>query len=321
MKKISFVIPCFRSEHTISRVVAEIQETMARVGNAQEYEIILVNDCSPDATFGVIQELCRKRRNIIGLSLARNSGQASATLAGFAQARGDIIVYADDDGQTPIDEVFKLIDKLGEGYDVVFGKSRRRNGLVQSIGGRINDAMASYLIGKPKGLQLGNFWVGRRFVVEEAIKCKNPFPYIGGLLLSVTRNMADVSVESRERLYGESNYTLRKMISLWLNGFTAFSVKPLRVATLAGILSSISGFVYMLVLITMKIRYPSIPMGYSSIMSMLLFIGGMLMLILGLCGEYIGRIYININSIPQYVVRDVVRSREANARPNADLRV
>jgi undecaprenyl-phosphate 4-deoxy-4-formamido-L-arabinose transferase len=306
--KISVVIPCYRSQATLPTVVRETVDVLKQRPEF-EYEIILVNDGSPDDTFGVIAELCRNDVNVKGINLSRNFGQACASMAGFAHATGDIIVYSDDDGQTPIDFLWALIDKLLEGYDSVFARfAQKKNSWFQNLGTKVNNLMANLLIGKPKHLHFGNFWVCRRFLIDEALKCKNPYPYIGGLFVKTTHNMTEVPTNHRERLHGTTNYNFAKMLSLWLNGFTAFSVMPLRVATFSGLVFSLAGFAFALYIIVQKIRYPMIPAGYSSLMATLVFIGGMIMFMLGLIGEYVGRIYININQIPQYVVRETINT-------------
>lgn len=303
--KISVVIPCYRSQSILHTVVNETISVLNQRPSI-DYEIILVNDGSPDDTFETIKRLCNNEK-VKGVDLARNFGQAPATLAGFAQVSGDIVVYSDDDGQTPIDCLWTLVDKLSEGYDVVFARFlQKKNSLLQNLGSKLNNVMASYLIGKPKHLHFGNFWVCSRFVIDEAMKCKNPYPYIGGLFVKTTQNMTEVQTTQRERLLGKSNYTLYKMISLWLNGFTAFSVKPLRVATFFGMTIATGGFFFAVYISIQKFIYPEIPSGYSSLMATLLILGGMIMFMLGVIGEYVGRIYMNVNRIPQYVIRETV---------------
>lgn len=301
--KLSVVIPCYCSEKSLPDVVSEtISVIESRSG--VEYEIILVNDGSSDNTFEVIRDLS-KNSHVKGINLARNFGQANAMMAGFACATGDIVIHSDDDGQTPIDSLWLLIDKLEEGYDAVFAKfKQKKNSAFQNFGTYLNNLMANILIGKPKHLHFGNFWVCRGFVIKEVTKCENPYPYIGGLFVKTTLNFGYVETDHRERTYGKSNYTFSKMLSLWLNGFTAFSVKPLRVASFMGIVCAFGGFSFSVYTIIQKLLNPAIPMGYSSLMASILFIGGMIMLMLGLIGEYLGRIYININRIPQYVVRE-----------------
>ena len=303
--KISFVIPCYRSEHTIRGVVGEIQEVVKRQSPNADYEIIMVSDHSPDSVFNVISELCeRDPQHLKGLELARNFGQPSAQMAGFAHTCGDIVVSLDDDGQTPVDEVFRLVDKLHEGYDVVYGTyPNKKHNVFRRIGSDINHFMAVSLIGVTKGLHTTSFFVMRRYVVDEILKYVGPFPYVGGLVFRITKNVAHVDVNHRDRICGTSGYSFSRLLRLWVNGFTAFSVKPLRVATWAGLACAILGFAGGLVTVLRKLFVDSsVPMGYSSLMCTILFIGGVMMLILGLIGEYVGRIYICINQAPQYVI-------------------
>lgn len=304
MKKLSFVIPCYRSENTISAVIDEIHETVTADGR-YDYEVILVNDCSPDAVFDKICELAKQNPRIIGIDLARNFGQHSAIMAGFSYVTGDIVIGLDDDGQTPADEVFKLVDALDDDNDLVFAeyKNKMHSGF-RNFGSKVNDRMAQSLIGKPKKLKIMSYFACKRYVVDEVLHYENPYPYISGLLLRTTNRVINVEVNHRERLEGTSGYTIRKLLLLWLNGFTAFSVKPLRIATIIGFITAAIGFLYGLyVIINKAFINPLAPVGYSSTLAVMLFLGGMLMLILGMVGEYVGRIYLSINRAPQFVIR------------------
>jgi undecaprenyl-phosphate 4-deoxy-4-formamido-L-arabinose transferase len=301
--KFSVVIPCYRSESTLPSVVEETIRVLNQREGA-DYEIILVDDGSPDGTLETIRSLCRNPK-VKGLGLARNFGQPCATLAGFAAVTGDIVVYSDDDGQTPIDHLWPLVDRLAQGSDVVFASFPAQTQTpLQRIGRVLNDLMASYLIGKPKHLHFGNFWVCRRYIVDEAVKFKNPYPYMGGVFVRTTQHMSEVRTNQRPRLSGRSNYSLRKLVGLWLNGFTAFSIAPLRLATGLGIVIAVIGFLFALQISVQRLMNPAIPAGYSSIMASLLLMGGLIVSLLGVVGEYVGRIYMNINGIPQYVVRE-----------------
>ena len=174
----------------------------------------------------------------------------------------------------------------------------------------MNEGMATWLIAKPKGLELTTYWVVKRFVVDQMIEYPNSYPYLGGLMLRATQNACNVDVTHRERLSGSSGYSLPKMIELWLNGFTSFSVKPLRLMSMIGILVAAIGFIYGIIIIVSKILNPSVSAGYSSIMSVNLFMFGVLFFFIGLIGEYVGRIYISLNKAPQFVVRDYKESEE-----------
>jgi len=305
MKKISFVIPCYRSAMTIEGVIDEIRKTMENL--SYSYEVILVNDFPMDGTFDVIKKLTEQYENIIGVNLAKNFGQHAALMAGFGYCTGDVVVCLDDDGQTPADEVAKLLDKIEEGYDVVYAKyEHKQHSLFRNFGSKVNELMARFMIGKPKELYVSSYFAARKFVVEEMLRYQNPYPYVIGLVLRTTRNITNVTVNHREREIGASGYTFSKLLGLWLNGFTAFSIKPLRIATAIGGVCACVGFVYGVYTIIKKFINPAVPMGWSSTMAVLVFIGGMLMLMLGLVGEYVGRIYISLNNAPQYVVREVV---------------
>lgn len=303
--KVSFVIPCYRSSKTIASVVDEIRTTMAQ-RPAIDYEVIMVSDHSPDNVYSVIVELCRNDPgHLHGIELARNFGQHAALLAGYARSSGDYVVSLDDDGQTPAAEVWSLIDRLeANDLDVVYASyQEKKHSLLRNLESWLNDRMACWLLDKPRDLKVTSFFVMRRFVLDEMLRYKQAFPYVIGLVLRTTRNVANVPVSHRERLEGVSGYTFLKLLSLWLNGFTAFSVKPLRLASFVGMVCAMGGFLYGIWTIVNKLAInPDAPMGYSSLMSVLLFVGGVLMLVLGLIGEYVGRIYICLNNSPQYVI-------------------
>ena len=315
MKKVSFVIPCYRSESTLPHVIAEIEEKMDAIKRYQ-YDIFLVNDCSPDGTFQVIRRLCQEHENIRGIDFSRNFGQHAALMAGLRHSDGDYVVCLDDDGQTPANEVDKLLEKLEEGYDAVYARyDHKQHSAFRNMGSRLNELMTRMMLQKPAELYISSYFAVRRFVVEDMARYENSYPYVIGLVLRATRNITNVSVTHREREVGTSGYTLKKLIGLWFNGFTAFSVKPLRITTAVGGASAVVGFLYGIYTIVKRFLNPAVPMGFSSLMSAQVFFGGMIMLMLGLIGEYIGRIYISLNNSPQYVIREKINmeSQEGSA--------
>lgn len=308
MKMISFVIPCYRSTQTLPGVIKEIQDTMDKI-NKYTYEIVLVNDCSPDDTFETIKGICKENENVLGINLAKNFGQHSALMAGFHHVKGDIVVCLDDDGQTPADEVDKLLSKIEEGADVVYAKyTQKHHSGFRNWGSHVNELMTRVMLGKPKELFLSSYFAARRFVVDEMLNYQGAYPYVIGLVLRTTKNIVNVEVNHRDRQAGSSGYTFKKLFGLWVNGFTAFSVKPLRIATMTGAACAFVGFAYGIYTIIKKvfIQPPELVVGFSALMSVLVFMGGMLMLMLGLVGEYIGRMYISMNNSPQYVIREIV---------------
>ncbi len=304
-KKVSFIIPCYRSEQTLPGVVAEINDTMENC--AYDYEIILVNDCSPDGTLATIRSLCAGQKNIRGISFARNFGQHAALMAGLRESSGDYVVCLDDDGQTPAEEVGKLLAALEKGYDAVYAKyNHKQHSAFRNLGSKVNELMARVLLEKPASLYISSYFAVQRFVVEDMIRYENSYPYVIGLVLRATKNITNVEVNHREREVGNSGYTLKKLLGLWFNGFTAFSVKPLRIATAIGCGSACVGFLYGIYTIVKRLVNPAVPAGYSALMSAIIFFCGMIMIMLGLIGEYIGRIYISMNNSPQYVIKEKI---------------
>ncbi len=303
--KISFVIPCYRSEKTIEGVVSEIKFVVSQRPEV-EYEIVMVSDHSPDGVYQVIERMCAADpKHLKGLEFARNFGQPAAQMAGFARTTGDVVFSLDDDGQAPVESLYGLIDKLLDGnYDIVYGVyPKKKHSIFRNFGSYINHLMAVSLIGVPNDLHPTSYFAVRRYIVDEVLKYDGPFPYLSGLVFRITRNVGAVEVLHRDRASGASGYTFAKLLKLWTNGFTAFSIKPLRMATYAGLICAMLGFIFGSWIVVKKLFLnPGTPVGYSSLMSVLLFVGGMIMLILGLIGEYLGRIYISINKSPQYVV-------------------
>jgi len=314
-KMISFVIPCYCSSVTLPEVEREIRVVMEQ--RATKWELILVNDCSPDngETMRIIRQMSAENDNIIGIDLARNFGQHAAIMAGFRKVSGEIVVCLDDDGQTPADEVGKLLDKIEEGYDAVYARyAQKMHSLFRNFGSSVNETMAEWLLGKPKDLYVSSYFAIRRFVVDEIVRYRNPYPYVIGLVLRTTKSICNVDINHRERQQGSSGYTLKKLFGLWFNGFTSFSVKPLRLATTSGVILALLGFVYAVFTVVNKVVNPATPAGWSSTICALMIIGGMLMVMLGLVGEYIGRIYISMNDAPQYVIREVCQQRQSNEK-------
>ena len=315
MEKLSFVIPCYGSETTIEIVVNEIRETLKQRPE-YDYEIILVNDCSPDQVWPRIRALALADPHITGIDLAKNFGQHAALMAGYRHCTGDLIISLDDDGQTPACELFTLVDKMKEGWDVVYASyAHKMHSSFRNFGTWMNERMTESLIGKPKGLRVTSYFIMRRFIADEILRYENAYPYIEGLIFRATRNIANVPVTHHERMVGESGYTFRKLLALWFNGFTAFSVKPLRIATFCGSACACIGFLYGIYVVVRKLVDSSIEMGWSSIIASIFFLGGLILIMLGMIGEYIGRIYISINNAPQYTIRQIVTAEDASDKP------
>jgi len=315
MKLISFVIPCYRSGATLPGVIREIKDTMEKQENC-EYEIVLVNDSSPDDTFDVIKKICSENSNITGINLARNFGQHAALMAGFHYVKGDVVVCLDDDGQTPACEVGRLLNAIEEGADVVYARyGHKHHSVFRNFGSHVNEVMTRIMLGKPKDLYVSSYFAARKFVVQEMLRYEYAYPYVIGLVLRTTKNIVNVDVDHRDRQAGTSGYTLKKLLGLWFNGFTAFSVKPLRIATVTGVICAFCGFAYGIYTIIKKIfiQPPDLVIGFSALMSVIVFMGGMLMLMMGMVGEYMGRMYISMNNSPQYVIREIIGKEKEEA--------
>lgn len=285
-------------------IVSVVEEIISYLQTTR-YEIILVCDGSPDHVWDRIKELQDRYPEVHGILFSKNFGQHSATLAGYRHATGDIIVTMDDDGQSDPSAISRMVDKIHEGYDVVYARyAVFEKSLFRRFGSWLNRKMSETLAGKPTNVQGNSFYAMKRYVKDEVIRYTNSFPYIGGLVFRATENITEIDVEHRNRKEGKSNYTFRKMLMLWINGFTAFSVLPLRIASLLGFFFSAIGFLLGIIIVIRKILNPAIILGYTSMMVTIFFLGGIILLALGLIGEYVGRVYIGQNQAPQYVIKE-----------------
>ena len=313
-EKISFCIPCYRSEDTISQVIEEIASVMDSKKDKYEYEIVCVIDGSPDNVYHVLKNIATDNDKIKVVDLARNFGQAGARMATLKYATGDYLVCLDDDGQCPMNHFWELFEPIEKGMDVAIAKyPKKEQSLFKNFGSNINKITMRSLLDVDKDFKMSNFFIIRKYVSKKILEYTNPYPFMTGLITRTTKNIALVEMEDRKRISGKTGYTLKKLISHWLNGFTAFSIKPLRFSSLIGVICAVMGFLFGVITIIRKLIDPSIVAGYSSTIAILLFIGGLIMLMLGMIGEYLGRIYISINNSPQYVVRETINiDKETN---------
>lgn len=303
---LSLIIPCYNSSQTVELVLREFWDVMAKRPEV-EYEIILVNDCSPDNTWETIKAIAQKHPEVTCVNFSKNFGQPSALLAGFSLAKGRYVFTADDDGQCPVGEIFRFWDELDKGYDVVCAKYETRNqtSAARRMGTKLNEWMTKVILKKPDGIYLASFFMARKFVIDAMLTYKNPYPYMAGLLLRTTFNIGNVTLEQRKRASGHSGYTYRKLLSLWINGFTAFSVIPLRIASFLGFSVSGVGLLTTIAVFLNKLFNPTVATGWSSLLAVNLILGGLILLVLGMIGEYVGRIYLCINQSPQYIIREI----------------
>ena len=304
----SIVIPCYKSSHTIRKVVEETAAEMERLGRVP-FEFVLTDDCSPDGgeTLKVLEELADEYPYVRIVELARNAGQHNASMAALNYARGDVVISMDDDGQTHCSQLGKLFDKFDEGYDLVFGyyEDKKHSGF-RNFGSWVNFETVRILIGKPKDMKTSSFWVIRKYVRDYIVQYKSQYTHLQGLFLRTVAHdkIASVPVEHFERAYGKSNYTMKKLIGLWSN-IMGFSVVPLKMAQRVGMALFALGIVGAIYIFIRKLLHPATAVGWSSMMVALFFFSGMIIFFLGIIGEYIGRMFQNMSNAPQFVVRNV----------------
>lgn len=309
-KTITYIIPCYNSAQFIDNTIKDLITTITKDLPNYLYEIVLINDCSKDNTFYKIKELANKNSNIIAIDLAKNFGQHNAIMAGMKYASGDIILCMDDDGQTLACEIKKIINALDDSTDVVYAKyEHKKHSLFRNLGSKINDLMADKILHKPKDLYVSSFFAIKKYVRDEIVTYSNPYPYIIGLIIRTTDKIKNVTVMHSERKVGKSNYTLKKLISLLMNGFTNFSVTPLRIAMFFSLIFTAVAILLIIILTINKIINPSVPIGWTSTVIITLIVGAVITFVLGLIGEYVGRIYMAINNNPQYVIREVINEK------------
>lgn len=302
---VSIVIPCYNSEHTIGEVVDLCMEEFAKM-DGYECEMILVNDFSRDGTFEAIRRAAEKYPNVTGISLAKNFGQHAAIMAGLHYVRGELVVGMDDDMQNHPSQIRQFLEKEKEGYDVVFGVFQERKfGFMKNLTGAVSRFLLWHLLERPKGIQMSSFWLARRYVIEKVKEYEGNNAFIQLLFFRTTHNMANIEIEHYEREVGQSNYTFRKGLKLFMS-FMNYSTIPLRLATVFGVLFSMAGFIAALVVLIHKLVDPSVAVGWSSLMCAMLILFGIVFLMLGILGEYVGKLILTSSKTPQYVIRDIV---------------
>jgi glycosyltransferase involved in cell wall biosynthesis len=298
---ISIVVPVYGSAAILPRLVDAISESLVD----EQYEVILVHDCGPDDSWSVIRRLSEQDARVRGVNLRRNVGQHSAIMAGLTVARGKIIVTMDDDLQHAPSDIPLLCRKIEEGFDVCYAQFRNReHALWKRVGSKLNDRLACILLDKPRDLYLSPFKAMRDVVRDEVVKYVGPSVYVDGLILAVTGNIATVEVDHHSRYEGRGGYSLVRSISLLLRMSTITSVAPLRLATLAGFSFAMLGAVMAIALIIQRFTVSALPVGWLSLIVTALVLGGVQLMALGIVGEYVGRIFLEVRKKPQFVVAE-----------------
>lgn len=302
---VSIVIPCYNSEHSLRDVV---ELTMAEFDklNGYECEFVLVNDNSSDSTIDVIRSLGADYSNVHGISLMRNFGQHNGLMCGMNFASGDLVMGMDDDMQTHPSQIPIILNAMNDGYDLVYGVyPNSTNGALKNLTSWLNRETSRVLLGRPKSIRSSNFWCITGQVKDEVIKYTGFSPYVDGIFYRVTTNIGNVPIEHHKRAYGQSGYTLKKLIRQWMAYFN-YSVIPLRFASIAGVIAALVDFVAGIITIVNKILDPTMVAGWASTVCLLLFLAGLILMVLGIIGEYLGKIILTINQTPQYIIREKI---------------
>ncbi len=312
IQRLSVLIPVYNSEQSIGSLVdTVVGELSSHYG---ELELVLVNDGSVDGSDRVIRHAIERHPGILRyVRLARNFGEHSAVMCGLHHVTGDCVVIIDDDFQNPPDQIKRLVDCLCEGYDVVYSYyEKKQHHWFRNWGSSFNNWMATRLLAKPSGLYLSSFKALNRFLIDAVIRYEGPYPYLDGLILQSTTSIGQQCCQHVQRQTGQSSYTLWRLVRLWLNMFTGFSVLPLRVASLLGLVMSAAGFLLAIFFLVswsfdgIFLAREEIPPGWASLIVTVTIFAGLQLCVLGMIGEYLGRVFQTMNRAPQFVVRETV---------------
>tara|TARA_X000000950_G_scaffold118104_1_gene147931 strand:+ start:544 stop:1488 length:945 start_codon:yes stop_codon:yes gene_type:complete len=298
-KLISLVIPTYKGDKTLNDLIEELILTFKN----HNIEIVVVNDCSPDSTHEQMETLMRKYSNkLTYLEFSKNYGEHSAVMAGLRNCEGEIVIIMDDDFQNPPDEALKLAEyTLMNDYDVVFTKYKIKNdSFLRNIMSKIANMSAQLILKKPKDLYFSSFKAIKKNIVNEIIKYEGPFPYIDGLILSITNNFNSFEVKHDERKKGESSYSITKLAKHYGNLITNFSTIPIHFFSILGLIITLISLLFIVITVIEKILNPNLPLGYSTLITVIVFFSGVQILFLGLIGEYVGKILKNVNKEKQY---------------------
>ncbi|MEI7728181.1 MAG: glycosyltransferase family 2 protein [Verrucomicrobiota bacterium] len=303
---VSVVIPVFNAEGSIESLCDRLIDELTGFWRIQ---IVLVDDGSTDRSAAACQRLRETHgERITFIQLARNFGEHNAVMAGLNYADGDYCVIMDDDFQNPPSEVHKMLVEIAKGYDVVYSRYQEKmHHPFRNLASRLHNRMASWVLNKPADLYLSSFKVMSRFVVQQVIQYTGPDPYLDAIILRTTRNIGAVTVQHHNRQQGESGYTLAKLVSLWGNMVVAFSLYPLRLVGTFGFIMAALGLLYGLYTLVIW-AIPDIPEPgeYQKLNASMWFFRGCTLLVMSIVGEYVGRIYMHLNSAPQYIIRQML---------------
>lgn len=306
---VSIVIPVYNSEETIGKLVDEIVVTLR--DSFKSLEIVLVNDGSVDNSHLCVLEAMRRHPETVKyIKLARNFGEHNAVMCGLNYVTGECVAIIDDDFQNPPSEILALVEKLREGYDVVYSYyAKKHHSRFRNFGSALTDWFTAKLLNKPKELYLSSFKVMTANLVQSIIQYKGPYPYIDGIVLRSTEKIGQQLCRHEKRESGRSNYTIGRLLHLWMNMFTGYSIMPLRLASFVGISMSVLSIFLIIFFAISRVAggifaKHEIPVGWASTIIVVIFFGGLQLCVLGLIGEYLGKLSLTINQLPQFVVSE-----------------
>ncbi len=305
-KEISIVIPVYNSHECVAEISRQIADAMGK--NGISYEQIMVNDCSKDTSWDEIKKESAKNPNLLGINLRKNGGQDSAILAGLNYASGKFVVIMDDDLQHSPYDIPKLYTEIQKGFDVVYADfESKKQKLWKNLGSWFNGKISEIALDKPKGIYLSPFKILSGDVVKEMCKFNNLFPYIDGLIFQVTRNITQIPIEHHKREFGKSNYNLIKSIKVFLRMLFGFSTIPLNIASYTGFFSAAVGLVLAIVYSVEYFLGKADVTGWTTIVVLLLILGGLILVSLGIIGKYLGQMYLTVNKQPKFIVKETTK--------------
>lgn len=306
-KEISVIIPVFNSSENLEELSSQIDHNL----KSFDYELVFINDASSDDSWGIITKIAQNNQKVLGINLRKNCGQDNSILAGLRNSSGEIVVIMDDDLQHSPADIIKLVNACKNGYDVCYANFiTKKHSVIKNFGSRLNGFVARILLSKPKNIYLSPFKAIKKEIADEVIKYESPYTYIDGIILDITSNLAQVNVEHFERKKGRSNYTLKKSVSVFFRLFTGFSIVPLRIATYLGLVITCFGFALIFKYLYDFFILKDFVEGWTTIVILIIFFGGLVLTTLGLIGEYLGRTFLSINKKPQYSIKMIVRKSD-----------
>jgi glycosyltransferase involved in cell wall biosynthesis len=310
---LSIVVPVYRGAATVASLVHALAALRPEGG----MEVVLVNDGSPDNSAEVCAALVAEGvMPITYIEHARNYGEHNAVMTGLRHVRGAYVITMDDDLQNPPEEVVRLYDHARNGgWDVVYTRyAQKKHAPWRNLGSRFANQVADWLLDKPKGLYLSSFRCMSALVVRSVTRYRGPYPYVDGLVMEVTQRIDSIEVKHLPRAEGRSNYTMRRLVRLWLNLATSFSLAPLRLATLLGAGMAALGTLGAVFTIIEALTSHHTQSGWASTMTVILLVAGVQSMILGVMGEYVGRTFLSANGKPQGTVRTIAQSQPSAER-------